>query len=134
MNDHADDNPGKPITARSCVIPAAAGHRIICAFLVLLPLAAAAFGLRTADVRQDSSGGAISATGGLWPNLAGNIERPLRYRPEGTDFVIENGAEFFNRPLYGGNTASMRATGRSSRFTCRAAAEICVWASKPVPL
>ncbi len=41
----------------------------------------------------------------LWPNLAGNIERPLRYRPDGGDFVIENGAEFFNRPLYGGNTA-----------------------------
>src|SRR5581483_2195803 len=29
----------------------------------------------------------------------------LRYRPDGADFVIENGAEFFNRPLYGGNTA-----------------------------
>jgi hypothetical protein len=117
MNDHADDNPGKPITARSCVIPAAAGHRIICAFLVLLPLAAAAFGLRTADVRQDSSGGAISATGGLWPNLAGNIERPLRYRPEGTDFVIENGAEFFNRPLYGGNTAFRVDAGDRPEFT-----------------
>ena len=41
----------------------------------------------------------------LWPNLAGNIERPLRYRPDKDDFVIENGTEFFNRPLYGGNTA-----------------------------
>lgn len=39
------------------------------------------------------------------PNLETNIERPLRYRPEGTDFVIENGAESFNRPLYGGGTA-----------------------------
>jgi hypothetical protein len=39
------------------------------------------------------------------PNLAGQVARPLRYRPEGEDFVIENGAEFFNRPLYGGNTA-----------------------------
>jgi hypothetical protein len=38
------------------------------------------------------------------PNLVSNIERPLRYRPEGGDFVIENGTEFFNRPLYGGNT------------------------------
>jgi len=27
-------------------------------------------------------------------------ERPLRYTPVGTDFVITNGAEFFNRPLY----------------------------------
>ena len=41
----------------------------------------------------------------LFPNLESNIERPLRYRPDGADFVIENGTEFFNRPLYGGNTA-----------------------------
>ena len=38
-------------------------------------------------------------------NLEGQTERPLRYRPEGTDFVIENGTEWFNRPLYGDNTA-----------------------------
>ena len=31
----------------------------------------------------------------LAPNLAERIEQPLRYRPDGTDFVIENGAEFF---------------------------------------
>jgi hypothetical protein len=31
-------------------------------------------------------------------------ERQLRYRPEGSDFVIENGKSSFNRPLYGGNT------------------------------
>jgi hypothetical protein len=41
----------------------------------------------------------------LSPNLEGQIEQPLRYRPEGADFVIHNGAEFFNRPLYGGHTA-----------------------------
>ncbi|HVU33691.1 MAG TPA: DUF4450 domain-containing protein [Opitutaceae bacterium] len=39
------------------------------------------------------------------PNLVTNIDRPLRYHPEGEDFVIENGTEFFNRSLYGGNTA-----------------------------
>jgi hypothetical protein len=39
------------------------------------------------------------------PNLEGNIERPLRYHPEGTDFVITNSPETFNRPLYGGGTA-----------------------------
>jgi hypothetical protein len=38
------------------------------------------------------------------PNLAGQVARPLRYRPDGEDFVIDNGGEFFNRPLYGGNT------------------------------
>lgn len=46
-----------------------------------------------------------SATGGPKPNLVSNIERPIRYRPDGGDFVIENGAETFNRPLYGGDTA-----------------------------
>ncbi len=47
----------------------------------------------------------VPAASKLWPNLEGNIERPLRYQPDGQDFVIENGTEFFNRPLYGGNTA-----------------------------
>ena len=35
--------------------------------------------------------------------LAGRTERPLRYTPEDGDFVIRNGGEFFNRPLYGPN-------------------------------
>ena len=48
---------------------------------------------------------APSAVGGPTPNLADNIERPIRYHPEGGDFVIENGGETFNRPLYGGDTA-----------------------------
>jgi len=39
------------------------------------------------------------------PTLEGQTERPLRYRPDNGDFVILNGREFFNRPLYGGNTA-----------------------------
>ncbi len=39
------------------------------------------------------------------PNLEGNVDRPLRYRPDGADFVIEDGGEFFNRSLYGGDTA-----------------------------
>jgi hypothetical protein len=41
----------------------------------------------------------------LVPNLQGRLDRPLRYRPDGADFVIDDGREFFNRPLYGGNTA-----------------------------
>ena len=44
------------------------------------------------------------------PNLVGRLDQPLRYRPENGAFVIENGAEFFNRPLYGGTTA-FRADG-----------------------
>src|SRR3974390_3392198 len=34
------------------------------------------------------------------PGVGERISRPLRYRPDGMDFVIENGPEFFNRPLY----------------------------------
>ena len=39
------------------------------------------------------------------PNLVDSIARPLRYHPDHGDFVIHNGAEFFNRSLYGGHTA-----------------------------
>lgn len=37
--------------------------------------------------------------------VARGIDRPLHYRPDGDAFVVVNGPEFFNRPLYGGNTA-----------------------------
>ncbi len=33
------------------------------------------------------------------------LARLMRYRPDGMDFVIENGEHRFNRPLYGSNTA-----------------------------
>ncbi|WP_179954369.1 DUF4450 domain-containing protein [Oleiharenicola lentus] len=52
----------------------------------------------------------------LWPNLTDNIERPLRYTPDGEDFVITNGGEFFNRPLYGGNTAFRVDAGDRPEF------------------
>ena len=42
-------------------------------------------------------------TGATRPLLAGNTARPFRYRPVDGDFVIRNGGEFFNRPLYGPN-------------------------------
>jgi hypothetical protein len=50
------------------------------------------------------------------PNLEGQLERPLRYRPDGMDFVISNGPEFFNRPLYGGNTAFRADAGDKPEF------------------
>src|ERR1035437_1566484 len=53
----------------------------------------------------------------LQPNLAGNIERPLRYTPDRQEFVIENGGEFFNRPLYGGNTAFRADAGDQPEFS-----------------
>src|SRR4051794_13184903 len=59
----------------------------------------------------------IGATRGVVPNLAGQTNRPLRYRPDGPDFVIENGQEYFNRPLYGRNTAARVDTGDKPEFT-----------------
>jgi hypothetical protein len=51
------------------------------------------------------------------PNLMGQVDQPLRYRPDGADFVIENGAEFFNRPLYGGNSAFRVDGGDHPQFS-----------------
>ena len=49
--------------------------------------------------------------------LADNIARPLRYTPDGTDFVITNGSEYFNRPLYSGNTAFRVDGGDKPEFS-----------------
>jgi len=49
---------------------------------------------------------------GPLPRLA----HPRRYRPEGTDFVIENGEHRFNRPLYGSNTAFYVHAGDRPEF------------------
>jgi len=46
-----------------------------------------------------------------------NIERPLRYTPVGTDFVITNGGEFFNRSLYGGSSAFRVDAGDVPEFS-----------------
>ncbi len=54
---------------------------------------------------------------GLRPMLADNISRPLRYTPDGGDFVITNGAEFFNRPLYGGASAFRIDAGDQPEFS-----------------
>jgi hypothetical protein len=50
-------------------------------------------------------------------NFDGQTRRPLRYHPVGTDFVIENGVEFFNRPLYGTNTAFRVDAGDRPEFS-----------------
>lgn len=42
--------------------------------------------------------------------------RPLRYSPEGGDFVIHNGTGFFNRPLYGGNAGFRVEAGDLPEF------------------
>lgn len=45
------------------------------------------------------------------------MDRPLRYHPDRGDFVIHNGGEFFNRPLYGGNTAFRVDAGDEPEFS-----------------
>lgn len=50
------------------------------------------------------------------PNLADNIDRALRYRPDGDDFIIVNGGESFNRALYGRNTAFRVEAGDRPEF------------------
>ena len=45
----------------------------------------------------------LQITGGVKPLFKGQTARPLRYTPVAKDFVIRNGGEFFNRPLYGQN-------------------------------
>jgi hypothetical protein len=40
-------------------------------------------------------------TGGIQPLMESMTPRPLRYQPVGGEFVIRNGKEFFNRPIYG---------------------------------
>ncbi|MES2645865.1 MAG: DUF4450 domain-containing protein [Bacteroidota bacterium] len=49
-------------------------------------------------------------------NLWHGIERTLRYHPEGTDFVIENGNRRFTRALYGTNTAFRVEAGDLPEF------------------
>ncbi len=51
------------------------------------------------------AGALISPAWGADADLAVTVSRPLRYHPEGTDFVISNGEHWFNRPLYGPHTA-----------------------------
>jgi hypothetical protein len=72
----------------------ASARQVLCRVFGAIALMSTTFANRSAEPAQD-----------LTPNLTTNIDRPLRYRPDGADFVIENGKETFNRPLYGGNTA-----------------------------
>ncbi|RYZ52650.1 MAG: DUF4450 domain-containing protein [Chitinophagaceae bacterium] len=44
------------------------------------------------------------------------IEREVRYKPDGEDFVLVNGERRFNRALYGGNTAFRAEAGDRPEF------------------
>ncbi len=50
-------------------------------------------------------------------NFSNNLARPLRYTPQGMDFVITNGTEFFNRPLYGVNKSFRVDAGDKPEFS-----------------
>jgi hypothetical protein len=50
-------------------------------------------------------------------NFSNNVARPLRYWPINGDFVITNGAEFFNRPLYCLNSAFRIDGGDKPEFS-----------------
>ena len=54
---------------------------------------------------------------GMRPMLTNNVARPLRYWPVSGDFVISNGAEFFNRPLYCANSAFRVDGGDKPEFS-----------------
>lgn len=80
-------------------------------------LIAALFACCLAGAFASSSHSQAISAKRVTPNLESNVDRPMRYRPEGSDFVIENGGEFFNRPLYGGNTAFRVDAGDKPEFT-----------------
>ena len=60
---------------------------------------------------------AVTACAGTVPVLKGATDRPLRYRPEAGGFVIDNGPDSFNRPLYGGPTAFRVDAGDKPEFS-----------------
>jgi len=77
-----------------------------------------AFGVAVlAAQRVEAAAVVIRGPGGPHPNREGQIERPLRYHPDGTDFVITNGGGFFNRPLYGGHTSFRADAGDVPEFS-----------------
>jgi hypothetical protein len=72
---------------------------------------------RTIDIAVVSSLFVCLAGAAPRPLFKSTTARPLRYHPEGKDFVIVNGSEFFNRPLYGSNTAFRVDAGDRPEFS-----------------
>jgi hypothetical protein len=56
-------------------------------------------------------------TGGIKPLMESMTARPLRYTPVGGEFVIRNGGEFFNRPIYGQNNDFRVDAGDQPEFS-----------------
>ncbi|WP_420236579.1 DUF4450 domain-containing protein [Telmatobacter bradus] len=55
--------------------------------------------------------------GSIVPLLRGATARPMRYEPRNGAFVIQQGKEFFNRPLYGPNNAFRVDAGDLPEFS-----------------
>lgn len=56
-------------------------------------------------------------TGKIRPLLLSNTGRPLRYAPEPDSFLIRNGKQLFNRPIYGPNNAFRVDAGDLPQFS-----------------
>ena len=56
-------------------------------------------------------------TGKVHPLLVSNTARPLRYTPEPDSFLIRNGKQYFNRPIYGPNNAFRVDAGDLPEFS-----------------
>jgi len=100
--------------------------KIIVALLQLSVLGSVVFSNETAFAQNATTGGnAANAPAANRPeliykprgNFEDNVARPLRYWPVGTDFVITNGAEFFNRPLYCMNSSFRIDGGDKPEFS-----------------
>ena len=64
---------------------------------------------QTDGIRREAAAGMPPPgviTGGTQPLMEGMTARPLRYKPVAGEFVIRNGGEFFNRPIYGVSSAT----------------------------
>lgn len=80
--------------------------------LLLLTAAAAVFS--TASCNNQPDGFPVrTGSSGIQESM---IDRPLRYRPDGDSYVIENGKLSFNRSLYGSNTAFRVVGGDRPEF------------------
>jgi hypothetical protein len=78
---------------------AVAAHSLTASHSVLAQVAAGS------QVSPSSNGipPPMQISNGVKPIIKGQTARPLRYTPVDRDFQIRNGAELFNRPLYGRN-------------------------------
>ncbi len=87
-------------------------------WLKILAVAAWCIGAASAALAQSTLPTHAPNFGGarIEPNRADNIARPLRYRPDGTDFVTVNGAGNFNRPLYAARTSFRVDAGDRPEF------------------